>query len=154
MDNSKAVGVEKQDGAHQLMGSTQASVNLDLLGKAVSAALPKKQRNEGGVEIVRAFFREVNPESPLEGMVYAQMYALNAHIMELFSDAQKTISPDVREQYLKMANKLLKTFNNSMDGLSRFKRQGQQTIRVETVNVNDGGQAIVAGNIDNEKHGG
>lgn len=154
MDNNKAVSKEEIGKSLLLMGTTQPNVDFDLLGKAAWASLPKRQRDQEGVGTVQAFFEEVRPENPVEGMVYAQMLALHAHAMELMSDAHKTLSVDVREQYLKTANRLIKTFSASLEALNRFKCRGRQTIRVENVNVSDGGQAIVSGSLEYEKGGG
>ena len=44
-------------------------------------------------------------------------------------------------------NKLARTFTTQMDTLKRYRAKAQQTVRVERVTVNEGGQAIV-GNVD------
>lgn len=133
-----------------LTGATRDSLNVDLVRKAASASLPKKQRTDAGILTVQSYFEDVRPADPMEGMIHSQIYALHAHAMELMSDAQKTMSVDVKDQYLKMANRLIKTFNASIEALGRFKRGGRQTIRVENVHVSDGGQAIVGGNFKPE----
>lgn len=131
-----------------LTGATWNNLNIDYLRKAAGASLPTKNRSDEGILTVQAYFEDVRPADPVEGMVYGQLYATHAHAMELMADAQKTVSIDAKDQYLKMANRLIKTFNASLDALGRLKRGGKQTIRVESVNVNDGGQAIVGGNFD------
>ena len=40
-------------------------------------------------------------------------------------------------------NKLARTYAGQMESLKRYRSQGQQTVRVEHVTVNAGGQAIV-----------
>jgi hypothetical protein len=44
-------------------------------------------------------------------------------------------------------NKLARTFTTQMEALKRYRTGGQQTVRVERVTVNEGGQAIV-GNVE------
>jgi hypothetical protein len=83
-------------------------------------------------------------------MVFAQIFALHSHAMDLMDNAQKALSIDCKQQYLSLANRIVKTFNNSLEAFGKFKRQGVQVVRVETVNVNDGGQAIV-GTIQKKK---
>lgn len=139
--------VEPSSGEKLLMGTTDEALNKELLRKTALASLPKKDRNEEGVRVLQAFILGMQPENPIEAMVHSQLYALHSHAMEMMADAQKSISVDIREQYLKMANKLVKTFNNSLEALNKYKCRGLQTIRVENVNVNDGGQAIVSGTV-------
>ncbi|NNK67238.1 MAG: hypothetical protein HKO95_10915, partial [Rhodobacteraceae bacterium] len=43
-------------------------------------------------------------------------------------------------------NKLARTYATQMDALKRYRAKAQQTVRVERVTVNEGGQAIV-GNV-------
>jgi hypothetical protein len=40
-------------------------------------------------------------------------------------------------------NKLARTYSTQMDALKRYRAKAQQTVRVERVTVNEGGQAIV-----------
>ncbi len=136
-------------GKMTVTGKGSEELNRDFLRKAAEGSLPKKNRDEKHVQILKSYFEVMNPDDPVEGMVYGQLYALNAHAMELMNDANKTISVDAKDQYLKMANRLLKTFNASLEALGRYKRQGRQTVRVEKVVVGDGGQAIVGGNFEN-----
>ncbi len=52
--------------------------------------------------------------------------------------------------------KLTRTFTVQMDALKRHRAKAQQTVRVERVNVNEGGQAVVGdvthgGRVDGKK---
>jgi hypothetical protein len=47
-------------------------------------------------------------------------------------------------------NKLVRTFAAQVEALKRYRTGGEQTVRVERVTVNEGGQAIVG----NVSHGG
>jgi hypothetical protein len=50
-------------------------------------------------------------------------------------------------------NKLARTFAVQVETLKRYRSGGEQTVRVEHVNVNAGGQAIV-GNVSSSGVGG
>jgi hypothetical protein len=56
-----------------------------------------------------------------------------------------------------MLNKLARTFAAQVEALKRYRSNGEQSIRVQHVTVNDGGQAIVgdvqAGGGEQEKNG-
>lgn len=148
LEQSKDNGTQRQN---LPMGTDQQCLGLDLLEQVAFASLPKNRRNREGILKVRSFFKDVQPENLVEAMVYGQLYALNSHAMALMNDAQRAPAIDIREQYLKAANRLLRTFNTAIDTLGRFRRQGHQVIRVETVNVNEGGRAIVGGAFENGK---
>ena len=47
-------------------------------------------------------------------------------------------------------NKLARTYAAQMDTIKRYRSKGQQTVRVERVTVENGGQAVVG----NVSHGG
>ena len=43
------------------------------------------------------------------------------------------------------ATKLMRLHNETLEALNRYRRKGEQRITIQHVQVNDGGQAIVAG---------
>ena len=49
-------------------------------------------------------------------------------------------------------NKLARTFAAQVEALKRYRSGGEQTVRVEHVTVNEGGQAIV-GNVSHGRRG-
>ncbi len=49
-------------------------------------------------------------------------------------------------------NKLARTFTSQVETLKRYRSKADQTVRVERVEVNEGGQAIV-GNVQNRGRG-
>ena len=50
---------------------------------------------------------------------------------------------DVREAYERSLTRLSRTFLAQMDSLKKYRAKAQQTVRVERVEVNEGGQAVV-----------
>jgi hypothetical protein len=89
----------------------------------------------------------VGPKDEVEGMLAAQMVALHNAAMECFRRAMIQEQPfPGRQQNLSFANKLSRTFALHMETLDKHRGKGQQTVRVEHVTVNAGGQAIV-GNV-------
>lgn len=118
-----------------------------LLNPAFLAVLSPEQRKEDRLLTVYKLIKACNPESPLETMLHIQLLGLHTHAMRMMCEAQKYNSLDLQEKFLKVANKLSRTFSTSLDSLGKFKRKGEQLIRIENVNVNQGGQAVMAGNI-------
>jgi hypothetical protein len=55
----------------------------------------------------------------------------------------KDQSIEAVERNVNRSTKLMRTFVAQMEALNKYRNKGQQTIQVQHVNVNDGGQAIV-----------
>ena len=86
----------------------------------------------------------IAPKDELEAMIAAQLIAAHNAAMECYRRA--TISGQTfegRREALSQANRLSRTYAVLADALNRSRGKGQQTIRVEHVMVQAGGQAIV-----------
>ena len=84
------------------------------------------------------------PRDPLEGMLAAQLLVVHEAAMECFRRAHiRDQTFEGREQNLGQANRLVRSYAALLDALNRHRGKGQQTVRVEHVTVNAGGQAIV-----------
>ncbi|WP_052507542.1 hypothetical protein [Desulfonatronovibrio magnus] len=134
-----------------IMGTQDNNLGAALLQQAYKASTPKNQESP---EITAAFFTETAPRNPLEAMIISQMAAAHAHAMEMFAGAKNSTIHEVEIARLKMAEKLMRTFANSLDVLERSRRKVHQSVKVEHVHVNAGGQAIVGcvsqGGVKNE----
>jgi len=102
---------------------------------------------------VLAQMAELNPETYLEAMLISQMVAVNSAITKTF---QKALLPEQtaygKETNMAYATKLQRTFLQQIEALQKLKGKGQQTVRVEHVTVNAGGQAVV-GHIEHKPGG-
>jgi hypothetical protein len=84
------------------------------------------------------------PHDELEGMLAAQMVATHNAAMDCFRRAMipgQTL--EGREQSLKHAGKLSRTYADQMEALGRYRGKGEQKVTVEHVHVHQGGQAVV-----------
>jgi hypothetical protein len=133
----------------ELSGSASGSFTYLLLRQACLALNhPARGDDPTMVEIDRAaarqFLRGVAPRDPIEGMIAAQMLGLHEAAMEcLGRGAIREQYPEARHANLAQANKLTRSFAVLVEALDRHRGKGQQTVRVEHVTVNAGGQAIV-----------
>ena len=98
----------------------------------------------------RAFeqFESIKPTDATESMLAAQMIGTHAAAMECLRRAmlhQQTVAG--RDMELKHAQKLMALYTQQLAALDKHRGKGQQTITVERVTVQSGGQAIV-GNVD------
>ena len=103
----------------------------DILGKRLRAAL--------------AVMKGIEPGDGIEDMAVAQLVAAHHAAMTCY---RRAAVPDqlfaVWRESLNQANRLSRTYAALVEALNRHRgKSGQQTVRVEHVTVNDGGQAIV-----------
>jgi hypothetical protein len=93
---------------------------------------------------VAAALRGIGPRDSLEGMLGVQMVALHTLALELMRRAAFSGQTDLGvEVNVNRATKLLRTFANLTEVLSRYRGKVEQKMTVEHVHVYQGGQAIV-----------
>lgn len=105
-------------------------------------------RTEGGVSetdlnFALAAINGVGPRDEVEGMLAAQMAAVHMATMSFASRLANADNTPKRESAERALNKLARTFTTQVEALKRYRSDGQQTVRVERVTVEAGGQAIV-----------
>lgn len=84
------------------------------------------------------------PKDELEGMVAAQLFCLHSLAMQTMGRARIAEDYGILEMNVKMVDKLLRAFRETVEILQRYRGKGsKQKVIVERVNVHQGGQAIV-----------
>lgn len=91
---------------------------------------------------------ELNPTDPFEGMIVSQMIVLNHQAMDYMARALHAEYAKNQDRYINNATKLMRLWNEKLESLNKHRRKGEQRVVVQHVNVNDGGQAIVGGSIN------
>ena len=86
---------------------------------------------------------EMKPRDAAEAMLVSQQVATHVAMMTLAGKVMDATSPQLREGYERSMTRLSRTFLAQMDALKRYRAKAQQVVRVERVDVHDGGQAIV-----------
>ena len=81
-------------------------------------------------------------------MLAAQMAAVHNATMAAARRLAHVESLAQQDSASNMLNKLGRTFTAQVEALKKYRSTGEQSIRVQHVTVNDGGQAIVAGNLE------
>mgnify|MGYP000417926937 CR=1 FL=1 len=90
---------------------------------------------------------DIAPKDGLEGMLAVQMLATHNMAMEMAGRAmysEQTV--DGVDMNINRSTKLMRTFTTQLETLQKYRNKGKQTIQVQHVTVNDGGQAVV-GNV-------
>jgi hypothetical protein len=88
----------------------------------------------------------VEPRDQVEAMLAAQMAAVHMATMRLARRLAHVGNIPEQDSAERAFNKLARTFAAQVEALKRYRSRGDQTVRVEHVTVNEGGQAIV-GNV-------
>jgi hypothetical protein len=133
-------------------GSVDKNLGRALLLQTVRTFLAAgdltQEQQTKAVEMAVAALKGLAPQGELEGMLAVQMVATHNAAMECLRLGMIAgQSFEWREQNLKHAAKLLVVYARQVEALDRHRGKGQQTITVEHVTVNAGGQAIV-GNVE------
>ena len=113
---------------------------ISQVGNSVST---KGKIDQGSLQFVVSFIKSIEPESEIETMLAAQMAAVHVCAMDAsrrYLWADTLAGKDSAERAL---TKLTRTFTTQMDALKRYRAKAQQTVRVERVTVESGGQAVV-----------
>jgi len=115
---------------------TELANQVDCIGMALDAA------------------NSINASNSLEKMLGHQMAACHKVAFDLMKEAQEldkkyNMTPDtfsiIQSRKLNSANRLMQTYQQAMTTLSKVRNAGKQTMVVQHVQINEGGQAIVAG---------
>jgi hypothetical protein len=92
----------------------------------------------------------IEPRDQVEALLAALMATVHTAIMTFAHRLAHVKTIPHQDSAERAFNKLARTFAAQVEALKRYRSRGDQTVRVEHVTVNEGGQAIV-GNVN---HGG
>ena len=137
-------------------GGSNDAWNGRLLATALGYALPgaTERSTDADEKIIGAVtaLADMKPADPTEGMLLAQMVAANTAALELYRRAwlpEQTF--EARTRFLALADKAARTVATLAESLTKYRTRGRQTVVVQHVNVADGGQAVVAGEIGSSR---
>jgi hypothetical protein len=122
--------------------SGNSTVSDGLVGQLASLGSNKRSLDAGATDFALGFIDSMKPRDAAEALLAAQMAAIHNATMMMarrLNHVENIPQQDAAERAL---NKLARTFTAQMDTLKRYRSKGQ-TVRVERVTVESGGQAIV-----------
>ena len=93
-----------------------------------------------------AVAQSIGPRDEVEALLAVQMAAVHCASMEVARHLINSQNLIQRESSSNALTKLTRTFAAQVETLKRYRSTGEQSIRVQHVTVNEGGQAIV-GNV-------
>jgi len=114
--------------------------------RRLSKGLGANNESPASIKVLNAALAVVDgisPENEVEAMLASQMAMTHALAMQaMMREHWAEYQPEYQTAG-NLAVKLSRTFTMQMEALSKLRRGGEQTVRVEHVHVHSGGQAIV-----------
>jgi len=120
------------------------------MGQLADVASNGQVPNEQELNFTLSVVNGIEPRDEVEAMLAAQMAATHKATMILACHLNHVENIPQLDSAERAFNKLARTFTAQVEALKRYRSSGEQTMRVEHVTVNEGGQAIVG----NVTHGG
>ncbi|MBQ0721713.1 MAG: hypothetical protein KBT88_16100 [Gammaproteobacteria bacterium] len=131
----------------RMSGCSDKKASNSILSGVANSLVTKTSSEIDSLNIAFAFMEDIAPQDALEGMLAAQMVATHSLAMKMAGLASHPAqSTAMTAQCITQSTKLMNTFNNQLTTLQKYRSKGTQTIQVQHVNVEAGGQAIV-GNV-------
>ncbi len=110
------------------------------------------QLTEEDLNAALAVVAAIEPQNEAEALLAVQMVAANRGALQAIGWMQATGDVEHTVQLGGLANKFMRTFATQMEALAKLRRGGEQVVR--HVHVNEGGQAVIAGTINQGQGGG
>lgn len=95
------------------------------------------------LDLMPAMAVEMEPKDAVEALLVTQMAATHVAMTTMSLKLHHATSFQMRESFERSITRLSRSFLSQMDQLKKYRAKAQQVVRVERVEVNDGGQAIV-----------
>jgi hypothetical protein len=139
-DRGASITINEKDQLETLYGTRTAEAAEAILKSGLNAF------GENGVEyfdLVPAMAVEMEPRDAVEAMLVTQMAATHVAMTTMSLKLHHASSFQMRESFERSMTRLSRSFLAQMDQLKKYRAKAQQVVRVERVEVNEGGQAIV-----------
>jgi hypothetical protein len=125
------------------MGTGNVRFAEGLLHQIVNLSRSGKELKASELNFLLATIQEIRPRDPTEALLATQMAAIHNATIVAARRLNHTETIDQQDSCSNMLNKLARTFATQVEALKKYRATGEQSIRVQHVTVNDGGQAIV-----------
>jgi hypothetical protein len=114
-----------------------------LLNQLCNVSARGQSVNEDTLNFLLSIIKSIEPRDQVEAMLAAQMAATHNAVMTFARRLNNVETIPQQDSAERAFNKLARTFAAQVEALKRYRSRGEQTVRVEHVTVNEGGQAIV-----------
>ena len=125
------------------LGTANGHFSEALLSQLANIAAHGQIVKAEDLNSIFAMVQGINPKDETEAMLAAQMVAIHNATMTAAQRLNHVGNIPQQDSASTMLNKLARTFATQIEALKKYRSTGEQSIRVQHVTVNDGGQAIV-----------
>ena len=125
------------------LGTTDTDFMDGLITQLANAGTQGRTVDGRGLNFMLSVVKGVEPKDQVEAMLAAQMAAVHNATMTFARRLAHVENIQQQDSAERAFNKLARTFAAQVEALKRYRTGGEQTVRVEHVTVNEGGQAIV-----------
>jgi hypothetical protein len=130
----------------QALGTTNTDFANGLINQLRNALCKGKAINAADLNQIVSMVQGIAPRDETEALLATQMAAVHSATMTAARKLNHVETIQQQDSASNMLNKLARTFTGQVEALKRYRSTGEQNIRVQHVNVSEGGQAIV-GNV-------
>ena len=127
-------------------GTADHEMATGLLSQLADASRTGKVPTKKELDFMLSVVRGINPRDETEALLACQIAAIHNATMVAACRLNHVSTIPQQDSASNMLNKLARTFASQVEALKKYRSAGEQTIKVQHVTVNDGGQAIV-GNV-------
>lgn len=125
------------------MGTCDGRFFAGLMTNVAALGEPGKGHSPRSSDFALSVIKGVGPKDEVEAMLAAQMAAVHQATMSMARKLNIAEYEGQRDAAERGLTKLARTFTSQVEALKRYRSNGEQTVRVERVEVNEGGKAIV-----------
>lgn len=118
-----------------------------LLSQTISAFSKSSSDLICNTQAVHEALLAMAPADEHEGVLCSRLLVLHNHSMDYMQRSISSNHEATIDFNINRVTKLTRLYNETLDMLLKYRRKGEQKVTVQHVNVNNGGQAIVAGEI-------
>ena len=129
-------------------GSDSEPFSRLLFSQTIGACFPVSSDREFVINAVHQAAIALAPQDEIEGMLIHRLVILHNQYMHFMGSVAYPDQPSqVMDTNLNRATKLMRLYNETLDALNKHRRKGEQKVTVQHVNIANGGQAIVTGEL-------
>lgn len=129
-----------------MLGTCDSDLAEGLLTQLANVAQTGDALTSADLNAMVSVVGGIAPRDPTEALLACQMAAIHKATMNAARRLNRSNTIEQQDSASNMLNKLARSFAAQMEALKRYRSSGEQSIRVQHVTVNEGGQAIV-GNV-------
>ena len=129
--------------AMDAIGTVSSYFFYGLVKQLANVGCHGQEVTEGDLNFMLSIVEGIGPRDETEAMLAAQMAAIHNATMTAARRLAHVETIPQQDSASNMLNKLARIYAAQVEALKKYRSTGEQSIRVQHVTVNDGGQAIV-----------